>query len=152
MLTERIEDTNRHECSENMPTQPSEESLEALSTVPSTEEGVAEASRPATPPLVNNLMEMGFTRPQINVALERYAPQCMQIFRLYIPSLKSVLTRCEVPPDSTEEVRTQLIVNWIFEHPNAVSEEEVSLLDNSMIFYIIYKKPDSLFSPLVFSQ
>lgn len=70
--TEHIEDINVQESSEDLPAQQSEESLETLSTVPSTVDGEAEAARPSTPPMVNNLMEMGFSRPQINVALERY--------------------------------------------------------------------------------
>lgn len=71
MLAEHIEDMTTRESSEDLLTQPSEESLEPLSAVPSREEGVAEETRPSTPPLVTNLMEMGFNRPQINVALER---------------------------------------------------------------------------------
>ena len=71
MLAERIEDINIQESSDDLRTQPSVESAEVLSAVPSREEVVAEDSRPLTPPLVTNLMEMGFTRPQINVALER---------------------------------------------------------------------------------
>ncbi len=33
--------------------------------------------------------------------------------------------RCEVPSNSTEEARMQLLVSWIIDHPNAVAEEEV---------------------------
>ena len=71
LLSERIEDINTQESAEDLPTRQSEESLEGLFNTPSTEEVVGEASRPLTPPLVTNLMEMGFTRPQINVAIER---------------------------------------------------------------------------------
>ena len=73
LLAERVEDTSVQESSEDLGAQQSEESLETLPTVPSTEEGGAEAARPSTPPMVTNLMEMGFNLPQINVALERYA-------------------------------------------------------------------------------
>ena len=72
IVAERSDDSNTPESSEDLPTQPSEELLDTLSTAQSTEEVVAEASRPSTPPLVTNLMEMGFNRPQINVALERF--------------------------------------------------------------------------------
>ena len=65
-------DVSSRESPDDLPPMPSVESAEALSTVPSTAEVVAEESRPLTPPIVNNLMEMGFTRPQVNVAQERY--------------------------------------------------------------------------------
>lgn len=71
LLTERVEDINTQESTEELPTQQSEESLDGSPNAPSTDDVVGEATRPSTPPLVNNLMEMGFSRPQINVALER---------------------------------------------------------------------------------
>lgn len=37
-----------------------------------TDEPHAEADRATTPPIVPQLMDMGFSRPQINVALNRY--------------------------------------------------------------------------------
>ena len=72
MLAERIEDISTQESREDSPIQPSVESAEALSTVPSRAEAVSEESRPFTPSIVRNLMEMGFSLPQVNVALERY--------------------------------------------------------------------------------
>lgn len=71
-MTEHFEDVATQESMEDLPTQQVEESLETSPTVPPPEEGGAEPHRPSTPPLMNNLMEMGFTRPQINVAMERY--------------------------------------------------------------------------------
>ena len=72
MLTQHTEDIATQESMEDLPTQQSEESLETSPTLPPPEEGGAVVNRPSTPPLMNNLMEMGFTRPQINVAMERY--------------------------------------------------------------------------------
>ena len=72
MLPEHVEDTSTLESSNDLHAQPSVESAEMLSDVPSREKIVAEISQPLTSSLVNNLMEMGFTRPQISVALERY--------------------------------------------------------------------------------
>ncbi len=71
-LTERIEDIATQESVDDLSTQQLEESVDTSPTVPPPEEGGADANRPSTPPLMNNLMEMGFTRPQINVAMERY--------------------------------------------------------------------------------
>lgn len=72
MLAERVEDISTQESREDSPTQPSVESAEALSAVPSRAEVVAEENRPLTPSIVRNLMEMGFSLPQVNVARERY--------------------------------------------------------------------------------
>ena len=72
MLVERVEDTSTQESLDDLPTQPSVESAEALSATPSRAEVVAEESRTLTPSIVRNLMEMGFRLPQVNVALERY--------------------------------------------------------------------------------
>ena len=69
LSTEHIEDIATQESMEDLPTQQLEESLE--SSPVATEESRAEAARPLTPPLVSNLMEMGFTRPQVNVAIDR---------------------------------------------------------------------------------
>lgn len=30
--------------------------------------------------------------------------------------------RCEVPPDTSEQARLQLLVDWILSHPGAVEE------------------------------
>lgn len=67
-----MEDIATEESMEDLPTQQLEESTETSPTLSPPTEGGAEANRPSTPPLMNNLMEMGFTRPQINVAMERY--------------------------------------------------------------------------------
>ena len=67
-----MEDIATEESVEDLPTQQLEESTETSPTLSPPTEGRAEANRPSTPPLMNNLMEMGFTRPQINVAMERY--------------------------------------------------------------------------------
>ena len=43
----------------------------------------------------------------------------------YIIYCRYYTFRCEVPSNSTEEARMQLLVSWIIDHPNAVAEEEV---------------------------
>ena len=46
------------------------------------------------------------------------------LFHLFSsPQLSS--SRCEIPPNTGEESRMQLLVSWIIDHPDAVSEEEV---------------------------
>ena len=72
LSTERIEDIATQESVDDLPTQQLEESVDTSPTLPPPGEGGADANRPSTPPLMNNLMEMGFTRPQINVAMERF--------------------------------------------------------------------------------
>ncbi|XP_064390094.1 probable E3 ubiquitin-protein ligase HERC1 isoform X2 [Halichondria panicea] len=91
-----------HDLSETLSLSSSSDgSLEDLS--PAVQESQQQARAP-TPPIVNTFMDMGFSRAQVNIALNR----------------------CEVPSNSTEEARMQLLVSWIIDHPNAVAEEEAA--------------------------
>ena len=82
LSTERIEDIATQESMDDLPAQQLGESVDTSPTVPPPEEAGADANRPSTPPLMNNLMEMGFTRPQINVAMERFniCLHCVQCY------------------------------------------------------------------------
>lgn len=37
-----------------------------------------------------------------------------------------LLCSCEVPENTEEQARMQLLIGWIIDHPNAVLDEEVS--------------------------
>ena len=53
---------------------------------------------------------------------------CCMIITHHIIHTLPLTIRCEVPAGTREEARMQLIVSWIIDHPNAVSEEEVGVL------------------------
>ena len=83
-------------------------------------------ARNATPTYIHNMMDMGFSRAQINLALDRYTCMHDEVNKCSDPTSCCLchLHRVEFPTHITDHGRMNMLVTWIVDHHQAAQEED----------------------------